>query len=185
MTSTVSTDPAAGSHPSWALAAVARIERWCLFGAMGCVFGLILVTTADVIARYFLNRALGWAYDMSLVLLVGLCFLSISSVAARREHVGMELLVRKLPAPLRLVATLIAALVGLFAFGLIGWKTLEYAAEAARSGWVYGGFGIIPTWLPYGMIGLGSTLLAVRLALECVVALRDPAGSAPRDPAGP
>ncbi|MFM8554773.1 MAG: TRAP transporter small permease [Betaproteobacteria bacterium] len=157
---------------SWLVGKVARIESWLLAGAIGCVFGLIVVTTADVVARYFLNRALGWAYDTSLVRLVGLCFLSIPSVAARREHVGMELIVQKFPPPLRLGAAILASLTGLFSFGLIGWKALEYAVEAAQSGWVYGGFGKIPTWLPYGVIATGSLLLSLRLALEALRVFR-------------
>ena len=154
------------------LGGVARLERWLVAAAAGCVFGLIVVTTADVIARYFLNRALGWAYDTSLVLLVGLCFLSMSSVAARREHVGMELIAQKLPPPLRLGAGVVASLTGVFSFGLIGWKALEYSIEAAQSGWVYGGFGKIPTWLPYGLIAIGSLLLSLRLLLEALFMFR-------------
>ena len=156
---------------------VARFERWLLAGATGCVFGLIVITTADVIARYFFNRALGWAYDASLVLLVGLCFLSISSVAARREHVGMELIVQKFPPALKLGAAILASLTGVFSFGLIGWKALEYSIEAAQSGWVYGGFGKIPTWLPYGVIAIGSLLLSLRLTLEAIHVFRSRAGA--------
>ena len=154
------------------IALVAWFERWFLAGAIGCVFGLVIVTTADVISRYFLNRALGWAYDASLVLLVGLCFLSVSSVAARREHVGLELMVQRFPPSLRLGATVGAYLTGVFSFGLIGWKTLEYSIEAAQAGWVYGGFGIIPTWLPYGLIAVGSLLLSMRLTFEAVRSIR-------------
>ena len=43
--------------------------------------------------------------------------------------------------------------------------------EAARMGWVYGGFGAIPTWVPYGFIGLGSALMAVRMIEQLLTLL--------------
>lgn len=142
-----------------------------------CVLAIILVTAVDVIGRYALNQALGWAYDTALVLLIGLVFLSIPSIQAARGHVAVDVLYSHLPPMGKLSMACLHVLAGAFAFGLIGWKNLEYAVEAARMGWVYGGFGAIPTWVPYGCIGLGSTMMAVRMIEQLLAMLFGGTGS--------
>ena len=142
---------------------LSALEGLMLAVASMCVLGIVLITAVDVVGRYAFNQALGWAYDTALVLMIAVVFLSISSIQAARGHVAVEVLYQHLPPMGRLVMACLHFVAGALGFGLIGWKNLEHAAEAARMGWVYGGFGAIPTWLPYGCIGVGSTLLAIRL----------------------
>lgn len=142
---------------------LSAVESLMLAIAALCVGAILLVTAVDVVGRYALNHALGWAYDTALVLMVGTVFLSISSIQAARGHVAVEVLYDRLPPGGRLTMACLHVVVGAFGFFLIGWKNIEYAAEAARMGWVYGGFGVIPTWLPYGFISVGSFLMAIRM----------------------
>lgn len=160
--------------PSFLLGAdrlISVLEKLLLGVAGLCVLGILVVTALDVVGRYALNHALGWAYDTVLVLLIGMVFLSISSIQAARGHVAVEVLYEHLRPAGRLVMACVHVAVGALGFGLIGWKNIEYASEAARMGWVYGGFGAIPTWVPYGFIGLGSALMAVRMIEQLLTLL--------------
>jgi TRAP-type C4-dicarboxylate transport system permease small subunit len=152
-------------------------ERLMLTLACFCVVAVILVTALDVIGRYVLNQALGWAYDTALVLMIGMVFLSIASLQAARGHVAVDVLYGHLPRGGKRVMACIHVIAGIFAFGVIGWMNIQYAAEAARSGWVYGGFGFIPTWLPYGCIGVGCSMMAVRMVEQLLSTLLDVDGS--------
>jgi len=151
-----------------AQALLSALERMMLALASLCVLAVVLVTAVDVVGRYVFNQALGWAYDTALVLLIGMVFLSISSIQAARGHVAVEVLYQHLPPLGRLLMSCLHFVAGALGFGLIGWKNIEHAAEAARMGWVYGGFGAIPTWLPYGCIGVGSMLMAIRLVEQLI-----------------
>lgn len=155
----------------WADRLISVLEKLLLGVAGLCVLGILVVTALDVVGRYALNHALGWAYDTVLVLLIGMVFLSISSIQAARGHVAVEVLYEHLRPAGRLVMACVHVAVGALGFGLIGWKNIEYASEAARMGWVYGGFGAIPTWVPYGFIGLGSALMAVRMIEQLLTLL--------------
>jgi len=170
----VMTDKHHSRSPSFLVGAdllISRLEKLLLALAALCVLAILLVTTFDVIGRYAFNHALGWAYDTVLVLMIGMVFLSISSIQAARGHVAVEVLYEHLPPVGRLFMACLHVVVGAFGFGLIGWKNIEHAAEAARMGWVYGGFGAIPTWLPYGCIGVGSMLMAIRMAEQLLTML--------------
>ena len=146
-------------------------ENLMLMIAAICVLAILLVTAVDVFYRYALNQALGWAYDTVLVLMLGLVFLSIASIQAAHAHVAVTALEKVLPIATRAPLACLRFIVGAFCFFLIGWKNVEYAIEAAGSGWVYGGFGAIPTWLPYGVIGIGSFLMAVRMVEQLLTVI--------------
>jgi TRAP-type C4-dicarboxylate transport system permease small subunit len=156
---------------------LSAVEKLMLATAALCVIAILLVTAVDVVGRYALNHALGWAYDTALVLMVGMVFLSISSIQAARGHVAVEVLYEHLPPTGRWLTACLHVVAGAFGFFLIGWKNFEYAAEAARLGWVYGGFGAIPTWVPYGFISLGSFLMAIRMVEQLLRMLFEGASS--------
>jgi TRAP-type C4-dicarboxylate transport system permease small subunit len=156
---------------------LSAVENLMLAIAALCVMAILLVTAVDVVGRYVLNQALGWAYDTALVLMVGTVFLSISSIQAARGHVAVEVLYDHLPPKGRWFMACLHVVIGAFGFFLIGWKNIEYAAEAARMGWVYGGFGVIPTWVPYGFIAIGSFLMAIRMVEQLLSMLFEGASS--------
>ena len=149
-----------------------RIEATALGFAALLVMGLVAITAADVVGRYFLNRALGWAYDGALVLMVGLGFVALAAVQRRNGHVSVQIIHKLLPLPLRRLAAGLHLAVGGGAFGVIAWANAVYSLNAWRSGWVYGGLGFIPTWIPYSFITLGSLFLVCRMLLQIVAVLR-------------
>lgn len=152
---------------------LAFVENVALSLAALCVISVILMTAADVVGRYVFNRSLGWAYDGALVLMVGLCFLSAASVQARNGNVSVNFVHRLFPRNGRRLLALFQLLAVAFVLVLISWMNARYAMDAWRAGWVYGGFGIIPTWLPYSFIAFGSLLVALRALLQTVLVLID------------
>jgi TRAP-type C4-dicarboxylate transport system permease small subunit len=144
-----------------------------------CVLGLIVFTAADVVGRYAFGRAQGWVHDAALVLMIGLCFLSLAPLQRRMGNVAVQVFFFRLPPAPRRVVLCLQLGIGIAAAGVLGWRNTLYALEAWRMGWIYSGFGLIPTALPYGFIGGGCLLLALRLAVQLLQAASSDLASEP------
>jgi len=145
--------------------AIAAIE-W-LFAVIATLLMLSIMVTvfADVTLRYLFNRPLAWAYDLiSLYLMAGVYFLVLSGTFAAHAHVGVDILVQQLPAPLRRVCDLLSCLIGIGLFGLIAWV----GAQRAWVNWVsderISGVIAWPTWVAAALVPLGCGLLMLRLS---------------------
>ena len=95
---------------------------------------LMLVTFADVVARYLFNRPIRGAFELTELLLLVLIFAGLPLVSHADEHVTMDFIDRMLPAPA--VAALIRgvhALIGaLFVF--IAWQVWIKAGRISSYG---------------------------------------------------
>jgi len=83
-------------------------ERW-VDAALGLaasilLFGMMLLTFADVVARYLLNRPIRGAFEITELLLLVLIFAGLPLVSHADEHVTMDFIDHMLPAaPLRVL----------------------------------------------------------------------------------
>lgn len=147
--------------------------------AMLCMLGLIGFTSADVIGRYVFSRAQGWVHDTALVLMIGLCFLSLAPLQARMGNVAVQVFYYRMRMRRRRVTLCLQLAIGILAAGIIGWRNSLYAWEAWQMGWIYSGFGRIPTAVPYGFIGIGCLLLMMRMIVQFLQTVSgDPAAEA-------
>ncbi len=83
---------------------VAALTGLILVVGLGVVF-------VSVIFRYFLNQPIQWSYEAATSGLVAVTFLGGSLALARDEHMGVTVLLRRLPAPRRRVAEAASALI--------------------------------------------------------------------------
>lgn len=99
---------------------IALIEWW----AVGLLAGLTVVVCLGVFFRYVLNASLVWYDEFASYLLVWLTFFGTVVAAYHKRHIGFELVVDKLAAPIRRVVDFIgeSAVLG-FQFVLLyyGW----------------------------------------------------------------
>ncbi|MFV0284390.1 MAG: TRAP transporter small permease [Castellaniella sp.] len=123
---------------------------------------MTVVTFAQVVARYIFNYSFTWALELTMYLFGALIFLGISYGVRVGAHIGVDALVRILPARIAhkfaIVSTLLCIL---------------YAAIVVYGGWVYVSkiytIGImaqdipIPQWVPRIVLPLGYILLIWRL----------------------
>src|SRR4029077_1450758 len=56
------------------------------------LFGLMVLTCVDVVGRYFLNRPVYGAFEITEMLLAALIFLGLPLVTLRNEHVNVDVL---------------------------------------------------------------------------------------------
>jgi len=98
-----------------------------------CVVGMMVLTCADVIGRFFRHPILG------AVEIVG--FMATMAVAMAlpytdrvKGHVGVEILVRVFSAKTQIVIDLCTRILSLALFGLVTWRMVLYARTMQKSG---------------------------------------------------
>ena len=122
---------------------------------------MTLITFMQVVARYLFNYSFVWALELTTFLFGGLIFLGISYGVRVGAHIGVDVLVRALPARTARVVAILATLL-----------CLVYAAIVFGGSWIYVkkiyDVGIlaqdvpIPQWVPRLVLPLGFALLFLR-----------------------
>jgi TRAP-type C4-dicarboxylate transport system permease small subunit len=75
------------------------------------LFGMMLLTTADVGGRYFFNSPILGAVELTQLMLAALVFLSLPVVCWRQEHVSVDLLDAVFPVKLIWIREVIVNLI--------------------------------------------------------------------------
>lgn len=90
--------------------------EWFLF-AIG--FGMALLIGVQVFCRYLLNHSLFWSEELGRICLVWIAFIGATAAYKRKAHIGIDLLVVRLPAPAQHVCRLIVLLLSSVFFGIL------------------------------------------------------------------
>lgn len=144
-----------------------RIDTLAAYLACVMLFVLMLVVVADVSLRYLFNAPLSWSYDtISLFLLPGVFFLSVSYTLSTHGHVSVDILHNYVSQRTRYVFEVLTSAIAAPAFVFIAW----IAAQKTWNDWVLGTYltsGLeVPTWAVSFLLPLGFGLLAVRSLLN-------------------
>lgn len=130
---------------------------------------IMLLVVLDVGLRYFLHAPLGWSYDLiSLYLMAGLFFFSISSTLEHEEHVRVDVLLKHFPPAMRHLAELVTYATAGVVFALIVYVTLGKAVHSFQAGEVAPGAIPWPAWLSTGLVPVGAGLLLLRMVFRLV-----------------
>ena len=97
-----------------------RIDRFvaalahglCAVGVV-CVVAMMVLTTADVVARYVFNSPTMWADEMASYLLIAIVFLGLAQNLRTDGHIRIDVITNAVPPRLRLVLEVFAYAVGI------------------------------------------------------------------------
>lgn len=103
---------------------IAVVRLICISLAMA----IFLIVIAAVVARYGFGQAVSWTEEVPRYLLIWVSFLGAAACVLRREHVGFDVVLNKLPPPTRRV---VAAVISLMIFGF-GFVMLRYGIDFVR-----------------------------------------------------
>lgn len=108
-------------------------------GLLGLIAALILVaimllTCADVIGRYLLDKPIPGAFEITELAMGALIFASLPLVTLRREQVTVDLLAHLIPQGIMKVQQLLLDLISIVCVGVIGWRVWIKAVEMASTG---------------------------------------------------
>lgn len=103
---------------------VSRVIVCILFVAM------VLVVFANVIGRYYLDTSLAWSEEVSRFMLVWLVFLGAVLAYEKDEHLGLDILVKRLPRKFEALVGIFTDLMVTFAIGLIVYGGYQMAVDS-------------------------------------------------------
>ena len=124
--------------PGQTLLEKSGIARLCVMvltklGAVS-LFGMMCLTTVDVVGRYLFNRPVVGAFELTEFLVLILIFSYLPFTQAQDGHVAVELVVSHLPKPARTAISLFNHLIAFFLMALFTWKGIEKGLEFIATG---------------------------------------------------
>ncbi|WP_186400510.1 TRAP transporter small permease [Stappia sp. P2PMeth1] len=106
---------------------LARADTGARFLVILGAAAMVVVVSAQVVMRYVFNGSFDWADEVSRIAFVWTIFLAIPLGIRDGTHVGISILVERLPVPLqRLVARATSALAAVL-MGVVFWTTIGVA----------------------------------------------------------
>jgi TRAP-type C4-dicarboxylate transport system permease small subunit len=124
------------------------------------------VLTYSVVTRYFLKTSTDWQDEASVFMLVGATFLCAAYVQSLRGHVGIEALASILPASVNRLRLILVDIASTLFCSFFAWKSWTLFHEAWVEGQTTSSSFAPPLWIPYVLMALGMTLLAIQLLLQ-------------------
>ncbi|WP_151441748.1 TRAP transporter small permease [Halomonas lysinitropha] len=150
------------SSTSWLR--VGRVMQLVLEGVAGAtLFGMMLLTTADVTGRFFFNSPILGAVELTQLMLAAVIFLSLPVVCWREEHVSVDLLDAIFPARWIWVRQVIVNLIVTLALWVMAGRVWALGVRAFDWGDVTEFLRIPTGYLIY--------LMAIMLALSALLTL--------------
>lgn len=149
--------------------ALSTIERIFSLCAVTALFAIMSIVASDVALRYIFNRPWGWSYDfISLYVIVGLFFLSLSRTFAVHGHISVDLLHHYLGATARRSCEAVICFLSAGLFATITYASAVRAWEHFVANDVLSGSVAWPAWPSAALVPLGAGLMTLRLALTMI-----------------
>ena len=95
---------------------------------------MMLLTTADVIGRYFFNAPVLGAYEITEYLMLVMVFSFLALAQSAKAHISVDIVFNHLPAGLRHVLERLNHLVCLLMMILVSWMSIHRIWELKRTG---------------------------------------------------
>jgi TRAP-type C4-dicarboxylate transport system permease small subunit len=138
-----------------------------LGAAMGGILTAImtLIVTYAVVLRYLLNRPIGWSEEISVYLMIWAVFLGTAYTLKEDAHIGVDLLMKKIPEKMRPWFLLFHYAVGILFLSVLFYKGIQMVDLSfvldTRSMAID-----FPLYISYLAVPFGSALLVLQLVLR-------------------
>jgi TRAP-type C4-dicarboxylate transport system permease small subunit len=135
-------------------------EKMKLIGA-GLLVIMMALTCVDVVGRLFRYPVFGSVELMSLMGAIAVA-MALPYTHSVKGHIGVEIVIDKLPRTLRKVIELVTGILSLVLFGIVTWKMFEYSVKMMESGEVSMNLGL-PEYLIIGVVGFGFVMFSMTI----------------------
>ncbi|NYT61687.1 TRAP transporter small permease [Alcaligenaceae bacterium] len=144
-------------------------ERVLMGIAALMMFLIMLLVVVDVMLRYFFNSPLAWSYELiSLYLMVGLFFFSLSDALRCNAHVSVDLLQYKMSARVRHGVEMVGYFFASVVFAGILYMSIERTYISYIGHDVIAGSIAWPTWLSNIAVPVGSGVMLLRMIFRVI-----------------
>jgi TRAP-type C4-dicarboxylate transport system permease small subunit len=136
---------------------IARVIELTL--ALAFIFAVLLNFT-NVVGRYLFGISFLGADEVQIFIMVGMTFIGAAVVTRRNMHLRMDVLVRFLPEPIRILLRVLEQLLLATLAGFVMLQSYTYASRMLMIGRSSDMAGV-PMWIPHGTVALGFALILV------------------------
>jgi TRAP-type C4-dicarboxylate transport system permease small subunit len=157
----------AGGEPRGLLARLlAGVNRVTVVFGMVALFVAAVILTYSVFSRYFFKAATDWQDEGAVFCIIGAVFLCGAYVQSCRGHIGIEAIASILPPVVNRIRAFIVDVLSFLFCAFFAWKSWTLWHEAwvdkmtSSSSWAP------PLAIPYGLMSVGMTLLALQILLQ-------------------
>ena len=112
------------------------------FGSIA-LFAMMMLTTVDVVGRYFFNKPILGAFELTEFLVLILIFSFLSPSQAKKSHVAVDLIFQHFPRKLREIIDIVNHLLCMLFMALISYRCFVRALEIKGFGEATSNLGII------------------------------------------
>ncbi len=98
------------------------------------LFGMMLMTSLDVVGRYLFNAPITGVFELTEFMLASVVFLSMAYTQAGKGHVAVDLVVNRFSRKIQAFIAVINYLLSFLVMALITWKSVERGFEVMRAG---------------------------------------------------
>jgi len=141
------------------------ITRFFFYVGLAFLAGMMLLTTADVIGRYFFNSPILGSFEITEYLMVILMATSLAYCGIVKGHVEIELVTDRLPKKVQIILGCITSFLGVVLFAFITWQSFLYIGDMAASK-VATTVLNIPAWPFVIILAIGVTIFCLVLILR-------------------
>ena len=139
----------------------------------GFMFAITLVVVVvNVFTRYFANYIIPWGEEVATTCFVYTTFVGAAWCLRTHQHVGVDLLVDKLPAGARKIVHILTDLIILVTNGYITWLSWQFVASSSVKTMPI--LKISSVWLNSALI-LGFGLMTIYSLANLIRTIREPA----------
>jgi TRAP-type C4-dicarboxylate transport system permease small subunit len=142
---------------------IERVLAYAFIAAVGLNF-------INVIGRYRFGSTILSADELQIYIMVFMTFLGAAVVAWRSQHLRMDVLLKALPTPLRVLVHLAELATTIVLTGFVLWNSTYYAKQMFAIGRV-SDMARVPMWIPHSAVAVGFGLMALIGCLRLVQAL--------------
>jgi len=146
-----------------------KLEEWLLWVI---VLEMALLSFSQVVLRYVFHTAFPWGEEVLRYQMVFVTFFGANLAVKKDAHIGVKVLVQKLPRRYGFFIKLLTAFVGvLFSFVLCYYSTL-LALKVKGFGQLTPALSI-PNYIPYLFIPMGAFFMGIRFIAQFISLLKD------------
>jgi len=101
---------------------------------LASIAAMMFLTSVDVALRYFFNRPMKGAFEISELLMVIVVFLGMAYTQSVKAHVSVDIFASRLPVKSQLIVDIITTALSLSFFCLVVWRSALHAVYVWQSG---------------------------------------------------
>ena len=155
--------------------AIEMIIKWAtrLSGYIAGIvlFGMMMLTTIDVICRYFFNASILGVYEITEFMMLCVVFFSLSFAQKLKGHVAVNILVDRLSNKNRQIFDVCNFFISIIFLLLVAWMSSSQGIELFHSNRVSGNL-TIPVYPFFFVLSLGCVAMALELIRDLINGIR-------------